>query len=165
MRAVQRANATAAAAAADDDDTPRKADGTDGDGDVPMGGASGDVSPTTMTVATTPTLAAAGQQQQQQQQPSVVVVAAAAAAGLDVTWLDDDSVDLIARTVEEFRGQRLSMVQSLRQFVLCYETALEWVWRLQERSSTAPPGGGGGGPVAANGRARSGSLQAWRPGP
>ncbi|KAI9843502.1 MAG: hypothetical protein M1838_002603 [Thelocarpon superellum] len=38
-----------------------------------------------------------------------------------------DGTDLIARTVEEFRDQRLSMVQSLRQFVLCYETVLEWL--------------------------------------
>lgn len=64
---------------------------------------------------------------------------------IDVSWLDDDTVDLIAATVEEFRRQRLSMVQSLRQFVLCYETAIEWMWRLQ---------GGPGGRA----RARSGSL-------
>ena len=34
--------------------------------------------------------------------------------------------DLIAKTVEDFRLQRLSMVQTLRQFVLCYETVLKW---------------------------------------
>ncbi|KAK3684083.1 hypothetical protein B0T22DRAFT_269619 [Podospora appendiculata] len=68
--------------------------------------------------------------------------------GIDTSWLDDDSIDLIARTVEDFRTQRLSMVQSLRQFSLCYETVIEWVWRLQE------PGGGAGG----KGRGRSGSL-------
>jgi len=67
---------------------------------------------------------------------------------IDLSWLDDDTVDLVARTVEDFRSQRLSMVQSLRQFVLCYETILEWIWRLQERS--------GGGDV--KGRGRSGSL-------
>ena len=44
-------------------------------------------------------------------------------------WLTRDDVDLIEKTVEEFRVQRLSMVQSLRQFVLCYETVLEWVGR------------------------------------
>lgn len=66
-------------------------------------------------------------------------------------WVEDDTMDLISTTVEDFRRQRISMVQSLRQFVLCYETVTEWVWRLQER------GGGGGG-----GRARSGSLQVER---
>ncbi|KAK7948669.1 uncharacterized protein PG986_009555 [Apiospora aurea] len=54
---------------------------------------------------------------------------------LDLSWVGNDSIDLIARTVEDFRSQRLSMVQSLRQFVLCYETIAEWIWRLQERSS------------------------------
>ncbi|KAK3372971.1 hypothetical protein B0T24DRAFT_248559 [Lasiosphaeria ovina] len=68
--------------------------------------------------------------------------------GIDTSWFDDDSVDLIARTVEEFRGQRLSMVQSLRQFVLCYEAVLEWIRRIQDRS------GNHGG----RGRGRSGSL-------
>ena len=42
-------------------------------------------------------------------------------------WLMKDDIDFIERTVEEFRVQRLSMVQSLRQFVLCYETVLEWI--------------------------------------
>lgn len=41
-------------------------------------------------------------------------------------WLARDDVDLIEKTVEELRLQRLSMVQSLRQYVLCYETVLEW---------------------------------------
>jgi protein tyrosine phosphatase len=35
--------------------------------------------------------------------------------------------DLIAQTVEEFRTQRPSMVQNLSQFVLCYESVLEWM--------------------------------------
>jgi protein tyrosine phosphatase len=39
-------------------------------------------------------------------------------------WLRRDNVDLVARTVEDFRRQRLSLVQNLRQFVLCYETVL-----------------------------------------
>ena len=39
---------------------------------------------------------------------------------------DESKDDLIALTVEDFRLQRLSMVQTLRQFVLCYETVLEW---------------------------------------
>lgn len=44
-------------------------------------------------------------------------------------WLSRGEVDLVAHTVEDFRLQRLSMVQTLRQFVLCYETILEWVVR------------------------------------
>ncbi|KAK8038784.1 tyrosine-phosphatase [Apiospora rasikravindrae] len=59
---------------------------------------------------------------------------------LDLSWVGDDSIDLIARTVEDFRSQRLSMVQSLRQFVLCYETIVEWIWRLQERNSQTANG-------------------------
>lgn len=42
-------------------------------------------------------------------------------------WLTSDVDDLIVKTVEDFRLQRLSMVQTLRQFVLCYESVLEWV--------------------------------------
>jgi tyrosine-protein phosphatase 2/3 len=42
-------------------------------------------------------------------------------------WVGRGDVDLISKTVDDFRGQRLSMVQSLRQFVLCYETILDWV--------------------------------------
>ncbi|KAL8337584.1 hypothetical protein RB598_006470 [Gaeumannomyces tritici] len=59
-------------------------------------------------------------------------------SGLDASWMHDDRadvLDLIAATVEDFRGQRLSMVQTLRQFVLCYETVLEWAVRLQERTA------------------------------
>ena len=41
-------------------------------------------------------------------------------------WMKDDSQDLVAATVANFRLQRLSMVQTLRQFVLCYESVLEW---------------------------------------
>lgn len=43
------------------------------------------------------------------------------------SWSLTDDVDLVAETVKDFRLQRLSMVQTLRQFVLCYESALEWV--------------------------------------
>jgi protein tyrosine phosphatase len=43
------------------------------------------------------------------------------------SWVNRDDVDLIEKTVEDFRNQRLSMVQSLRQFVLCYESIMEWV--------------------------------------
>ncbi|KAK2066197.1 hypothetical protein P8C59_000032 [Phyllachora maydis] len=70
---------------------------------------------------------------------------------LDTSWLADESVDLIARAVEEFREQRLSMVQSLRQYVLCYETVLEWIARLHERQ-----GGGRGGDERL--RTRPGSM-------
>lgn len=38
-----------------------------------------------------------------------------------------EDLDLIEKVVEEFRLQRLSTVQSLRQYVLCYETVLEWI--------------------------------------
>jgi protein-tyrosine phosphatase len=43
------------------------------------------------------------------------------------SWVNRDDVDLIEKTVEDFRHQRLSMVQSLRQFVLCYESIMEWL--------------------------------------
>jgi tyrosine-protein phosphatase 2/3 len=39
----------------------------------------------------------------------------------------DGNVDLVATTVEDFRTQRPSMVQNLGQFVLCYESVLEWI--------------------------------------
>ena len=42
-------------------------------------------------------------------------------------WMLRDDEDLVAKTVCDFRAQRLSMVQTLRQFVLCYETVLEWI--------------------------------------
>ncbi|KAE8348139.1 protein-tyrosine phosphatase-like protein [Aspergillus coremiiformis] len=38
----------------------------------------------------------------------------------------DGNLDLIAKTVADFRSQRPSMVQNLSQFVLCYESVLEW---------------------------------------
>jgi protein-tyrosine phosphatase len=49
-------------------------------------------------------------------------------------WLRRDDVDLVTRTVEDFRRQRLSMVQNLRQFVLCYEAVLQWFVDEQSRS-------------------------------
>ncbi|RMZ90894.1 hypothetical protein DV736_g1863, partial [Chaetothyriales sp. CBS 134916] len=49
-------------------------------------------------------------------------------------WIHRDDEDLISKTVEDFRHQRLSMVQNLRQFVLCYETILEWL--VNELSDT-----------------------------
>lgn len=42
-------------------------------------------------------------------------------------WIFNENLDLVQKTVEDFRCQRLSMVQSLRQYVLCYETVLEWI--------------------------------------
>ncbi|KAK6501130.1 hypothetical protein TWF481_008978 [Arthrobotrys musiformis] len=44
-------------------------------------------------------------------------------------WMNDDRVDLIERAVENLRDQRISMVQTLRQYVLCYETVAEWLAR------------------------------------
>lgn len=59
---------------------------------------------------------------------------------LDLSWMHDDSLDLIQKTVEDFREQRISMVQSLQQYVLCYETVLEWVNRLHEKGRAGPDG-------------------------
>lgn len=42
-------------------------------------------------------------------------------------WIGKDDEDLVTKAVSDFRLQRLSMVQTLRQFVLCYETVLEWI--------------------------------------
>lgn len=64
------------------------------------------------------------------------------------SWLFRDDIDLIAKAVEDLRSQRLSMVQSLRQFVLCYESVAEWV--VREITETGKAGtlrdirGGGG---------------------
>jgi len=51
-------------------------------------------------------------------------------SGMDVDggdWVARNDVDLVAKTVDDFRHQRLSMVQNLRQFVLCYESILQWL--------------------------------------
>jgi protein-tyrosine phosphatase len=53
-------------------------------------------------------------------------------------WVFDQDVDLIEKTVEDFRGQRLSMVQSLRQYVLCYEAVIEWL--AQQHLGSGQPG-------------------------
>jgi len=53
----------------------------------------------------------------------------------DTEWLTKDDQDLICQVVSDFRDQRLSMVQSLRQYVLCYETVLEWVARQKPTES------------------------------
>lgn len=51
------------------------------------------------------------------------------------SWVNNDDIDLIAKTVEDFRLQRLSMVQSLRQFVLCYESVMEWLVEQHPKSA------------------------------
>ncbi|CAO2658234.1 Nn.00g059570.m01.CDS01 [Neocucurbitaria sp. VM-36] len=51
------------------------------------------------------------------------------------SWITDENLDLIAKTVEDFRLQRLSMVQSLRQFVLCYESVMEWLVEQHPKSA------------------------------
>jgi protein tyrosine phosphatase len=50
-------------------------------------------------------------------------------------WINDESIDLIEKTVQDFRKQRLSMVQSLRQYVLCYESVLEWLCEQTPKSA------------------------------
>jgi protein-tyrosine phosphatase len=47
--------------------------------------------------------------------------------GIDGGWVQREDVDLVEKTVEDFRHQRISMVQSLRQYVLCYESVMEWL--------------------------------------
>lgn len=47
--------------------------------------------------------------------------------GDDGNWVRSSEIDLIEKTVEDFRHQRISMVQSLRQYVLCYESVMEWL--------------------------------------
>ena len=55
----------------------------------------------------------------------------------DTDWIQRDDTDLVAKTVEDFRSQRLSMVQSLRQFVLCYESVLEWLAEEDEQKGAS----------------------------
>lgn len=47
--------------------------------------------------------------------------------GIEGAWVNRSDQDLVEKTVEDFRHQRLSMVQSLRQYVLCYESVMEWL--------------------------------------
>ncbi|KAI0997968.1 hypothetical protein K3495_g10222 [Podosphaera aphanis] len=64
-------------------------------------------------------------------------------AEIDSGWVWDDDKDLVEQTVEDFRSQRISMVQNLRQFVLCYEAILEWIARrvpgYNKTTITRPP--------------------------
>lgn len=61
------------------------------------------------------------QQRSRQQDPSGNNVIPAGAQ------IQDDTQDLIAKTLSDFRTQRPSMIQNLSQYVLCYESVLEWV--------------------------------------
>jgi protein tyrosine phosphatase len=54
---------------------------------------------------------------------------------IDGSWVNKGDLDLIEKTVEDFRHQRLSMVQSLRQFVLCYESVMEWLAEQDGKSN------------------------------
>lgn len=47
--------------------------------------------------------------------------------GEDDDWMDRDDEDLVYKAVCDFRDQRISMVQCLQQYVLCYEAVLEWL--------------------------------------
>ena len=55
--------------------------------------------------------------------------------GIEDGWVKRDDLDLVEKTVEDFRHQRLSMVQSLRQYVLCYESVMEWLVDQQPQSA------------------------------
>lgn len=47
-----------------------------------------------------------------------------------------ESYDLVYRTVHDFRRQRLSMVQMLRQYILCYETVILWIHQQYTKEKT-----------------------------
>lgn len=76
----------------------------------------------------------------------------------DSDWVFDQDTDLVEKTVEDFRGQRLSMVQNLLQYVLCYETVLEWIAQEVARSAGGGNGNGNGNSGSRGIRDRSGSL-------
>ncbi|TGO32820.1 hypothetical protein BHYA_0287g00140 [Botrytis hyacinthi] len=77
----------------------------------------------------------------------------------DMDWVFDQDTDLVEKTVEDFRGQRLSMVQNLLQYVLCYETVLEWVAQQVVGNGN---GNGKGGEGSRGIRDRSGSLSEYQ---
>ena len=54
-------------------------------------------------------------------------------------WMQNDEIDLIEHTVKAFREQRISMVQNLGQYVLAYETILEWCSGVIEAETTSGP--------------------------
>jgi protein-tyrosine phosphatase len=64
--------------------------------------------------------------------------------GVSGDWIFDQDLDLVEKTVVDFRGQRLSMVQSLSQYVLCYETVLEWISQQNSGSRTDEDQNGSG---------------------
>ncbi|OJD11011.1 hypothetical protein AJ78_08133 [Emergomyces pasteurianus Ep9510] len=74
-----------------------------------------------------------------------IVVGGGGGDGGGDAWLGREDIDLIAATVEEFRLQRLSMVQSLKQFVLCYESVLEWIALHGAELGVESGSGNGGG--------------------
>jgi protein tyrosine phosphatase len=54
-------------------------------------------------------------------------------------WMQHDEIDLIEHTVQALREQRISMVQNLSQYVLAYETVLEWCTGLIEAEAANGP--------------------------
>ena len=57
-------------------------------------------------------------------------------------WIYNDEKDLIAKAVADFRTQRPSMIQNISQYVLCYESVLEWVvTQLSEEDGGSEQGG------------------------
>jgi protein tyrosine phosphatase len=108
--------------------------GGDADGDVSMGDTEG--------------FPFMGNDSHSRRRTSVDKKSSRRTQSIDTSWVLNENEDLIRRTVDEFRQQRLSMVQSLRQYVLCYESVMEWINRLHENRM-----------VGSNGRARSGSVQ------
>lgn len=60
------------------------------------------------------------------------------------SWLVNEDLDLIEATVEDFRRQRISMVQSLKQYVLCYETVVEWIAQVYSSGRTTASRGRSG---------------------
>lgn len=114
----------------------RAAQGRDSEGDIPMSDASPVSAARKLSDSFFPSSRGTDGSPAKKRRGSTV-------DDIDTSWLDDETLDLIAATVEDFRGQRLSMVQSLRQFVLCYETIIEWVWRVQQRGQSGSRGRSG----------------------
>lgn len=57
--------------------------------------------------------------------------------GIEGGWVHRDDQDLVEKTVEDFRHQRISMVQSLRQYVLCYESIMGWLVEQRKDSGAS----------------------------
>ena len=60
----------------------------------------------------------------------------------DSAWIYNDEKDLVAKAVADFRTQRPSMIQNLSQYVLCYESLLEWVVAQLSEEDDGPEQGG-----------------------